>query len=355
MHISIIGGSVGGLSSAIALKENDGYDVTIYETHEEIGHLLQCAEGYLATYELEVPPRNVIDCTIHSCIVRTWQNGVRKDRTISSEKERTWIIDRPKYEQLLANRCEKLGVDIQTARRATVRELKRKSEYVIDASGCYSQTSKEYGFRYEDVSRALQYTIEGDFSEYYEGKTIVMGYEPHYIGFYWIFPKSPKKANVGIGRVDSGDLHAELKRILEMENIEGDIINKTGGNIPCKPLKRFTYDNILLVGDAAGLANSFTGEGTNNAIISGRIAARCILKHSIDGYRDMVMAKIGGRLYVGRLMRNIMKNQYQMFCDGPEKLDISFEMLDSPYRLYRAMLTRPGLLIRTIMVSLRTI
>jgi len=43
---------------------------------------------------------------------------------------------------------------------------------------------------------------------------------------------------------------------------------------PKKPVAR---DNILLIGDAAGLADPFVGEGIHNAFISGRIAATKII------------------------------------------------------------------------------
>ena len=52
---------------------------------------------------------------------------------------------------------------------------------------------------------------------------------------------------------------------------------------------------ILLTGDAAGLADPFSGEGIRPAIKSGLIAARSILTDSVMGYTEAIRRQIGRR------------------------------------------------------------
>jgi flavin-dependent dehydrogenase len=68
--------------------------------------------------------------------------------------------------------------------------------------------------------------MEGDFD--FLGKSTVMaGYEPHFTGYFWIFPKGQSIANVGVARFDMDrkcrafHLKPALDRILKKEELDG--------------------------------------------------------------------------------------------------------------------------------------
>ncbi len=111
-------------------------------------------------------------------------------------------------------------------------------------------------------------------------------------GYFWVFPLPNNQANVGVGML-SGEVsrkkinlkeklieiiktHPNLKDRFEhatpLENIQGF-------GLPVGSTKRsISGTRFLLLGDAAGLIDPFTGEGIANAIRSGRVAAAHVLK-----------------------------------------------------------------------------
>ncbi len=111
-------------------------------------------------------------------------------------------------------------------------------------------------------------------------------------GYLWVFPLAESQANVGLG-ILSGivskrqiNLKKELVRLLATQPALKDRFKEAiplddirGYGLPLGSKKRtLSANRLLLLGDAAGLIDPFTGEGIANAIRSGRIAAYHALK-----------------------------------------------------------------------------
>jgi geranylgeranyl reductase family protein len=130
---------------------------------------------------------------------------------------------------------------------------------------------------------------------YYKGVTDLNdSIEIHYVedtlpGYFWIFPADDGLANVGLGmiykslkkkgiRIRNAHIAATespffKKRFANAEMI-GDI---QGWNLPAGSKRRKIHgDGFILLGDAAGLIDPFSGEGIGNAMCSGNIAAQVI-------------------------------------------------------------------------------
>ena len=101
-------------------------------------------------------------------------------------------------------------------------------------------------------------------------------------GYAWIFPVSKTRVRIGVG-VGKPESHIDpTKRLDDMIKNElgpikdlGNITNKEFhyGLIPNEGLTRKTvYDNLILVGDSAGMANPLVLEGIRYAIKYGRLA-----------------------------------------------------------------------------------
>ncbi len=111
-------------------------------------------------------------------------------------------------------------------------------------------------------------------------------------GYFWVFPLPNNTANVGLGILSSEvsrkkinlkekltdllknhpNLKERFKDAIPFENIQGY-------GLPLGSVKRsISGTRFLLLGDAAGLIDPFTGEGIANAIRSGRVAASHVLK-----------------------------------------------------------------------------
>ncbi len=118
--------------------------------------------------------------------------------------------------------------------------------------------------------------------------------ELHYIdevqpGYLWLFPVEQNMANVGIGM-----LHKSLKkRKVNLARAMAKAINSpffkdrfqqaepleepVGWNLPVGSKHRKNYGaGFVLLGDAAGLIDPFTGEGIGNALYSAKIASKVI-------------------------------------------------------------------------------
>ena len=116
-------------------------------------------------------------------------------------------------------------------------------------------------------------------------------------GYFWIFPLENGMANVGIGMLDSV-LKSKKINIKEAHEkaIQSDFFRERfkdaelihsiqGANLPFGSLKRTIYGNgFVLIGDAAGLVDPFTGEGIGNAMLSAKTAVD-VLKDVCQGDR----------------------------------------------------------------------
>ena len=107
-------------------------------------------------------------------------------------------------------------------------------------------------------------------------------------GYGWIFPTSETSANIGAGFLKkSKKLPFSAKEILGKFLSHGPVQEKLSGGqregvVKGYPLRmdfataRSHSDRIVIVGEAAGLVNPFTGEGIDYAMESGQIAARVL-------------------------------------------------------------------------------
>ena len=74
-----------------------------------------------------------------------------------------------------------------------------------------------------------------------------------------------------------------------------------------KPLKQLTYENILLVGDAAGLMNATLGAGNHLAMISGSVAGSVCAQNKVNRYQRTLMSIIGNELWCSQKLFNLQQ------------------------------------------------
>lgn len=128
---------------------------------------------------------------------------------------------------------------------------------------------------------------------YYEGvEGLTDELELHFVdevrpGYFWIFPLEDGGANIGIGMLQSVmkrrkiDLREGLQQCLGRSPFAERFANAKplekpiGWNLPIGSKKRPAHGaGFLLLGDAAGLIDPFSGEGIGNAFYSARIAVQ---------------------------------------------------------------------------------
>jgi geranylgeranyl reductase family protein len=107
-------------------------------------------------------------------------------------------------------------------------------------------------------------------------------------GYGWCFRKG-NVLNVGLGRLDRRSLSGHVAEFLAFLKRTG----KVGFDLPAsilghayliysKTTRKLVDDGVMLIGDAAGLAYSQSGEGIRPAIESGLLAARVITEAAGD-------------------------------------------------------------------------
>ena len=146
-------------------------------------------------------------------------------------------------------------------------------------------------------------------------------------GCCWIVPVSPHRANVGIGvfdardRLTRGELSQHLTRMLGSRIDLSSASDLTGWQLPSASLRRRTVaDGVLLVGDAAGFVDPFTGHGIHNALTSGLLAAQAAQRAiasadwratgaALCSYERAWRRRFAFDFWIGRVLQHVHGNQ----------------------------------------------
>jgi geranylgeranyl reductase family protein len=212
-------------------------------------------------------------------------------------------------------------------------ELSFYSHLVLGADGYKSIVARKLGLYDHDpkhwvVALRCYYKNVGDLTDQIE---------LHYVdevipGYFWIFPIEDGYANVGIGM-----LHKYIKRQnVDLKKALSDSINSDyfrdrfkeaepmekpiGWNLPVGSKRRKSYANgSMLLGDAAGLIDPFTGEGIGNAMYSAKYAIQTA-KEALENqnfsaqylarFEDGLWEAIGNELKVSTKLQKIGRSRF---------------------------------------------
>lgn len=239
----------------------------------------------------------------------------------------TYLTQRSRLDHFLVEHAVAAGVELREREavrsidlngRVTVRT--RGGVYtgsaLIGADGANGVTAKLTGL---DGARDLAVALEGNIpfpngvpEQWADTLALNLGGIPG--GYGWAFPKGDH-INVGVGgwKYLAGGFRGHLDRLTRYygfrpEQIEG----LAGHHLPVRrrnaPIAR---GRVMLVGDAAGLVDPFSGEGIYAAVASGRMAAaralRAIDGHAVDlaGYQRQVDRELGPELLVSARLQDV--------------------------------------------------
>lgn len=335
--VLVVGGGPGGLFAATQSAER-GFNVTLMEKGK-IGENIRCAEGFFDVLKLLEKPCAGVRFKVEKLIFEAGSTYIFDAKALN-----LWMIDRSTWQKELARRAREKGVKILENSRVlaeNLTDLKREYDFIIDASGAPSITSLALGFSSfykQNSGKTVQYVVEGDFSHLKQ--SLKVGFLPDFWGYYWIFPKGRgederETANVGIGDFNYPSRHNlrnMLDDVMRKEKLDGEnykIIKVTGGICPTKMLGRLVYDNIALVGDAAGLTSPLHGGGIDMAILSGITAAN-ELKDGLKNYELHIRKLLSRRLYFEEMVSKAWKRR------NFEQVDRILSVMNS-LKLYRLL------------------
>ncbi len=307
MKLAVIGGGPAGLAAALE-GATQGLQVVLFERYR-IGQKIACAEVLIDILGIVPPLAEGVRCKLDKMFFHG--SDIYEFPAVALS---LFSLDRQAWQLSLARKVSSLGVEIREGEKIAVGSLpllQKQYDYVIDAGGFASPTVTRYGLRdrlVRGAAKALQYTLWGDFSSLGPNIWIELGRK--FCGYFWIFPAgSPKnwhKANVGIclfpgSGQDTICLKKELLQFLERKGMSSLKVEKTcGGLIFNSWPEELVFDNIILAGDAAGLASPLHGGGIDTAFYSGCLAARCVAGGEVSLYREKITAVLGPRLKAER-------------------------------------------------------
>ena len=173
---------------------------------------------------------------------------------------------------------------------------------------------------------------------YYKGvEGLTNQIELHYLeevnpGYFWLFPAGNGTANIGIGlskdeaKKKDRNLRDILDQVINSDRFKGRFKNAeamekpVGWNLPLGRIKRANHGNgYMLLGDAAGLVDPFTGEGIGNAMVSGMYASRVASKAiKLNNYKDAIFEEydsllwneLGGELRTSSKLADLARHSF---------------------------------------------
>lgn len=363
IRAAIVGGGPAGLQAAISLSKA-GMTPTVFEEHPSIGQPIQCGEG-LSIHAFD-------DFSIPIEENKLWIDLHKKCKLVFPESRATYgdiqayMIRRDKFDQYLAKKATNLGAEIITATKVhsiqqnsegvilTTKgdETKRiQSNLVILAEGARAKLAQRLSFvPPSPLIYGFEYKIEGEWGEELE---FHFDSEKYPYGYIWIFPRK-NETNIGIVTT-AKERKKRLDNFLKQNNISGKILKKMGGPIPMKgPIPKLYSDNILVVGDAAGMVNPIFYGGIKMGMTSGEIAGKIGAKfltskkenqfYSLSNYQseilkfkfmDEINLKCHNFFYsrsnkfLSKLGK-ILNNQYINRISGWEKIKVLSNLLKEP-------------------------
>jgi geranylgeranyl reductase len=275
--VIIVGAGPGGLACAKLLAEH-GLDVLVLERKPAAGPKI-CGGGI--TWDGLI--RRVPEYLIEGAFPRQYISSNFQQTVIKSTKPIVATIRREILGGWMYRQALDAGAEIKTS--CTVQKITPdfvatslgdfKYRYLIGADGSSSMVRKYLKLSTVKVGVGIHFQVPGIFErmEWHLNDSYFNN------GYGWIFPFK-EMASVGIyGAKPYNNPKQMLTNLIRWAAKQK--ITLTGLK-PKAGLINFDYrgwhfKNIMLIGDAAGLASGLTGEGMYPALVSGETAARVIL------------------------------------------------------------------------------
>ncbi|MDD4358131.1 MAG: NAD(P)/FAD-dependent oxidoreductase [Smithellaceae bacterium] len=329
MKAAIIGAGPGGLYAALAAAKNN-IQIDLFEKRN-VGDGIVCGECIFDSLGImKKPGRGLLhpvdEVVLQGCGCYVFPLGRHR---------KLWMLDRRSWQQELARCAARGGVTLYEHTKITparLLEMKKEYDWIIDASGAPSITSRLNHFSndyFKEYLLAHQVKIAGDFSALWPRIKIAFlpdmpaDYQPAYA---WIFPKDTRRANIGVVctvrgtlKKDKLDLKNVLAQTIRKEGLDGvHVLERGSGMAAAGMLPRLVYDNIILAGDAAGLTSPLHGGGIDMACLSGVMAVDVIVNGNsgVAEYREKLERYTKEKLALEKVTIQKMKTlNFEQFDD----------------------------------------
>jgi len=291
LDVAVIGGGPGGLHTATLLA-GAGFDVTLFEEHQEIGLPVHCT-GVLADdafAEFGLSRTSILNTLSTARFVSP--AGFQISYTTPSVEAH--VVDRRLLDGTIAQRAANAGVRLCAGRR--VRNVESASDgmhieidgtepvharAVVLACGANYGLQRRFGLGLPTVAlNSAQVEVpaqRGGDVEVYFGSDCAPG------GFAWTVPVTrPSGSFVRIGLMCEGDAAVFFRQLVDRVGpswgIVPELVPKPRRRLlPLSALSTTFASRLLVVGDAAGLVKPTTGGGIYYSLVSATLAAETLI------------------------------------------------------------------------------
>ncbi len=284
--VIVVGGGPAGASTARILA-NSGFSVLLLEKADRYRYK-PCAGG-LSVKVLPYLPDGyggVVERKLNRLVVHF------DDRHLEFvyDKPVVYTVSRQRFDQFLRDKAEENGADVRYREKFSgvvekdglVEVVTDRDRYVgrylVGADGYPSAVGRAvgigYGYKTKIVALECEVPAKGEWMD-----AIHLFLFDGILGYGWIFPKRDTMA-LGVGATISSskrELHNYLFKLFSIAGI--GYVKPAGYVYPVGPnyRNRISRGGVFLVGDAAGIADPFSGEGIYYAIKSAQIVSSYVM------------------------------------------------------------------------------
>lgn len=281
--VIIVGAGPGGLACAEIIA-SQGLKTLVLERKKIIGKKV-CAGGVTWNGLVKKVPIDIFEKQFDTQYIFTrFQKAI-----VSAPTPIIATVNREKLGQLMSHKALQAGAVIRlscqvtsitgnvlTFLDTTTQKIEHhKFTYLVGADGSSSFVRRHLGLPVHDIGVGINYQLSGNYPhmEWYLDSALFAS------GYSWVFPHNE---TVSIGAyVDARVMKAKKlqENLLKWGEHSGYSLSGHKGEAEFINFdyRGYHFNNIFLVGDAAGLASALTGEGIYPAIVSGEAVARSIL------------------------------------------------------------------------------
>lgn len=320
--VAVIGGGPAGSTAALALARGNAR-VALFEK-EGLPRHKTCGGG-LTQRALRLVRTDVSNAVEQRCREVILSLGPdRSSFALRSEEPLLSMVMRDRFDFALLDEARRAGADVFAACPVTgirregggIRISTARGEarfrFAVAADGAVGRFSRLAGWR---ETRCLAPSLEVEVpvrKQVLHGMAGTARFDFGAVagGYAWVFPKR-NHLSVGVGVLRkkgsprlSERLHAYMHR-LGLNPVHA--VKTRGSVIPVSPRRDgFVRNRVMLVGDAAGLADPLTGEGIWAAVQSGLLAAEALVRGDCreelvrKAYETLLRDRILDDLKIGR-------------------------------------------------------
>jgi geranylgeranyl reductase len=280
--VIIVGAGPGGLACAKLLAEH-GLDVLVLERKPVPGPKV-CGGGITWDGLIKRVPEHLIDHVFPRQYIRSnyQQTAIKADDPIVATIRREILGEWMCLQAKEAGAVIKTSCQVHTVTPAAVETNKGTFgyRYLIGADGSRSIVRKYLGLATEKFGVGIHFLVPGNFDrmEWHLNDSLFQN------GYAWIFPFKDM-ASVGVYGAKPYNTPRQmltgLRRWAAARKISLAGLKPEAGQINFD-YRGWRFNNIMLIGDAAGFASGLTGEGIYPALVSGETAARIIINPDYD-------------------------------------------------------------------------